>query len=368
MSIQEKVKLIQGGKFEGSSITNGKIYHDLPFEKLGKIRSHRGNTRGRINQILDIVDVKGKTVLDIGCNVGGISLGMAEAGASYVMGVDYDKESIDIAVEATKELEFTNANFDCENIDINSLKDIKNYDIIIWLSQWQWMVKQYGLDIAKDMLFEVSRKCEVLVFDSASDDGMARIKGSTQDDIENWLLENTCFDTIIRYKGLPGWLNRDLFICSNPVKRIKDRHIAASSIIERISRNEIKKTYKLSNIWMVKRESEFLTALKDSIHFPKLIETGDNYIVMSYCGRPGKVTKDMETQTSEILKALEIAGIKHRDIRSGNLLSLNGILYLIDFGLSIWITETDTPFLSAKRFRKESNTDSSAINEFFKSL
>jgi serine/threonine protein kinase len=92
---------------------------------------------------------------------------------------------------------------------------------------------------------------------------------------------------------------------------------------------------------MVKREEEALTRLKNYEHFPKLLSTGDNFIDISYCGTFQKGLDN--NQCFEILKSLKEAKIIHRDVIPKNLLTKNGIVYLIDFGWCIFDDEQDTP-------------------------
>ncbi|WXG43017.1 MAG: METTL5 family protein [Promethearchaeati archaeon SRVP18_Atabeyarchaeia-1] len=62
-------------------------------------------------------DVEGKQVVDLGCGVGILSIGAAMMGASRVVGVDIDKDSIKVAVQNMKSLgarvEFISGSIDC---------------------------------------------------------------------------------------------------------------------------------------------------------------------------------------------------------------------------------------------------------------
>ena len=356
--IDDKIKSIKGRKYNGSSLRDGKLYHDLPFKSLDSFKSHRSKTRQRIEQITSLVDVYEKYIVDIGCSVGGISLGMVENGAELVDGIDYDINSIEVAREASTSLGFSgNTSFSVENIDLNLIKAIDNIDIVLWLSQWMWFVKQYGLEVGKQALFEISKNNKILVFESAADDAMAAIKGSTQDDIKKWLYENTCYNVIEEHDSVGGWHDRKLFICKDSVFKIKDKWHASMSVIDRISPNKIKKTFKQKNLWAQEREVRALKRLKDSKHFPTVLEDGNGYIIMQYAGRENMLTKDLMPQVKEIMSDLKKVKIKHRDIRAENLLVLNGNLSLIDFGWCVFDDEQDTPVESSPRIRASLNAD-----------
>jgi len=362
MEIENKINNIKGKKYEGSSLQAGKLYHDLPFEGLENFRKHRSRTRQRIDQIVKLVNVKDRSISDIGCSVGGISIGMAMNGARKVSGFDHDKESIEVAISASKHLGLNNARFYPVNIDLDFIKNMKEVDIVVWLSQWMWFVKQNGIEVGKEALFEISKKAKTLVFESAADDGMAAIKGSIQDDIEKWLYENTIYEKIEKNKGVGGWHDRNIFVCSNPVLVIKNKWVASNSIIERVSRYKIKKNFKQKSIWMKERETKALKRLEKYNHFPKVFEEGDDYIIMEYVGRQNMLKQEMISQVNEIMSALEIERIKHRDIREENLVVLNGVLYLIDFGMCIFDDEEKIPdIVTSRRFDFANNMDKENI-------
>lgn len=365
MEINDKIKNISGRKYAGSSLQDGKLYHDLPFKGVEGIRAHRSKTRERIEKIISLIDVKDKYIVDLGCSVGGISIGMVEGGAGLVDGIDHDAESIEVADSVSTMLGFgMKTKFFVENIDMDLIKTIKA-DIVLWFSQWMWFVKQYGLEAGKQALFELSKNNRMLVFESAANDGMAAIKGSTQDDIEKWLNENTVYDTIERHEGTSGWHKRDIFVCKDPVVKVKNKWIASNSIIERIAPDKIKKTFKPKSMWMKDREVEALKRLGKYKNFPSIIEVGADYIIMEFVGRQNQIKKEMIPQVKDVMKALEIERIKHRDIREENLVAMNGKLSLIDFGLCIFDDEKVIPSIkTSTRFDLANNMDRENIIKF----
>ncbi len=367
MTLEEKITNIKGRKYGGSSTKDGKLYHALPFEEFANFRRHRGGTIERINNIARLTGVEGKSVLDLGCSVGGISFGMIQKGAKSVLGIDYDTESIEVANEVKAMKGYSNIEFRNQDITIELIKGLPTFDVIICLSQWMWIVKQKGMEYAKDLLFEISKKADMMIFESAANDGMARIKGATQEDVEKWLHECTCYERIKRHPSTKGWMNRSIFVCSRPWFYIESTRRAASSIVERISRDKIKKMYRKvpkDCRWMQEREVKALKLLEKYDSFPKVLEEGEGYIVMNYIGRRIKFGfVRYREQAMKILEEIREVGIIHRDINRKNFLLLNGKLYLIDFG---WCVFKDEDITKARTHRNlPTGTDEELFNRYF---
>jgi len=359
MLVKDKIKMIKGKKYAGSSLRDGKMYHDLPFEGLNSFKSHRSKTRDRIEQIKRLVDVKRKSILDLGCSVGGISLGMIEAGASMVTGIDYDNESIEVARESAKELGYYDRmTFTKENINIEMVKTFSlsgGYDIIIWLSQWMWCVKQYGITESKQLLFEVSHHAPIMIFESAADDGMAKIRGATQADIKKWLYKNTVYRTIEEHDSVGGWQDRKLYVCTEPMINYSNRKVNTSSVLDRISPDKIKKRFVKPRKHLLHQEVKALKKLEKFEHFPKVLEVGEDYFVMTYAGHP--IDRNAGEQVDEIMDALDKTGISHNDIRVENFL-WNDRLMLIDFGKCTFEDED-------KKFRIHQQKDKAEIKKIW---
>jgi len=218
MSIEDKVNAIVGRRYMGATTRDKVMYHDLPFPGLNKFKGRRRYTRERFEQIARVVDVKEKNILDLGCSVGGIALGMVEKGAKFVTGIDFDVEGLEVAKEAAKILGYNKkTDFRTATIDLELIKELPEYDIIIWLSQWHHSVRQKGVSYAKELLYEVSKKAKVLVFDAESRTRMTR--HATQEDVEKWLRESVIYRKIEKYEPIGGWDKRFLFVCSKPMER-----------------------------------------------------------------------------------------------------------------------------------------------------
>ena len=87
----------------------------------------------RIQQVLDKLDLKGKRVLDMGCNEGFFSLKMEESGAS-VIGIDIDEHRIEKA-NFIKNLLKPKANIEYKNLDIYSseFERVDKFDLCLCL-------------------------------------------------------------------------------------------------------------------------------------------------------------------------------------------------------------------------------------------
>jgi serine/threonine protein kinase len=89
------------------------------------------------------------------------------------------------------------------------------------------------------------------------------------------------------------------------------------------------------------READFLLKINGECS-PKLISIGDGWIDLEYCGEELNIINlphNWQDQINKIDLTLKHFKIIHRDIKPGNLLVKNKILYLIDFGWSIYEDE-----------------------------
>ena len=212
--IKELANKIPGRKYAGSSIIPGKLYHDLPFDEFKELSAHRTQTLPRWDLFKDKVDFNNKRIIDIGCSAGAFSLLVAKAGAKEVTGYEQDEESLVLANLASQKMNL-NVNFVKANIDLDFIKKLPEVDVVICLSVFMWFRKFYGENISNRMLYEISKKAEILIFEvAAENDGMAPIDGLKQDQIKDVLLiPNTVYSKIKDLGFVHGWHNRHIFIC-----------------------------------------------------------------------------------------------------------------------------------------------------------
>ncbi len=335
-SIDTLVSNIHGKQWDGSSIKDGKLYHNLPFLGFDTIKSHRTETQLRWDRISKYIPA-GKTILDLGCNVGAFSILASLAGASKVVGIDYDEQSLQIAKYVVNRMELKNIEFRCEEINSKLIEELGVFDVTLWLSQWMWLVKKLGMDEAKRLLYKMSKKSGFMIFESAANDGMAGIKAMTQKEIENIFRSNTCYSMVKNIGNTKEWYDRDILVGRKGITRWK----GYTARIKRLDNNTIRKVFKPEYTWMVKREEEVLKRLNGYNNFPKLISVENEYIDMTYCGNNKKLLS--REQCMKILSALKEMKIVHRDITPKNLLVKEEMVYLIDFGWCLFDGETESP-------------------------
>jgi len=323
-------------KIPGSSVNKGYLYHDFAFPDRFKFNAHRNNSIIRLKKIKNHIPIKNTRILDLGCSNGALSLPFGLLGATKVIGIDYDKQAIRVANAMKDKYKIKNVNFINQKIEPNNL-NLPEVDTIIWLSNWMWLVKEYGLETGLDMLYNIPYKtrAEFMVFESAADDGQAAIKNISQKDIESFLKLNTPYQKIknigpFRDKWRAKGKERLVFICSEPKMIYKGK----GSVIRRINRNTVRKTFDNQTLWAMENEIKCLKRLKKFKYFPTIKKIGSNWYETNYCGEP--ITKINQLKNIRtIVNILKQNNICHRDINPLNILELNGQLSLIDFGWAV---------------------------------
>lgn len=321
-------------KIPGSNTRKGWLYHDFNLpDHFPNV--HRRNTKARLEHLKPHLDFTGKRVIDLGCSSGGITLGIACMGADHVYGADYDADMLEIAKAMATNHQIFNASFHNQRIpDTPHLK--KNHfphaNILVWLSQWMWCAKDYGLQEAKHLLYALPKNIGVvnMIFESAADDGKAPLfKGATQEDIYNFLIDWSPFSNIRKIGPFPdGWQKREVFVCDSPEYKWGGR--LGKATVERVKADRIRKTWPKERIWARNNELKCYKRLKGNDFFPQLLDQGEDWLELSWAGSMVRVPHHLD-QLEWVTDALLNAGIYHRDINWQNLSVVDGVLKLFDF-------------------------------------
>lgn len=333
-------------RVDGSAICQGWLYHNYALPERG-LKAHRTRTERRVHLLKRNLPIKGAGILDIGCSSGGVSLGLALLGASSVVGIDYDVNAIRVARAVAEKYDIDNVAFEaCSMFDYQ----YPRMDIIIWLSQWMWVVKEKGIDYGKDLLFEIPTKVEAqyMVFESAADDGMAAISGMSQDKIAGFLRECTPFAEVASIGAFrDGWRSsgkeRIVYVCSKPITRWQ----GYQAVVTRSDRTTVIKTFSPEYLWAKDIEVNCLRKLQKYKCVPTIVDEGDDWIKMQWVGWPVTHAEQLQ-QLPEIARILRDEQIIHRDICPENLLFSKGQLHLIDFGWAI-VEGVEPPVLPPSR-------------------
>jgi len=116
-------------------------YHSINIHNININGQRRPNLR--IKEIIKHYDFEDKTVMDLGCNIGGMLLHLPKIKKG--VGVDFDKTCVDCGNYITDILKFNDISFYKYDLNDYSIKEhiellnIKNLDIIFLLSLGSWI-------------------------------------------------------------------------------------------------------------------------------------------------------------------------------------------------------------------------------------
>jgi SAM-dependent methyltransferase len=320
-------------RVEGSATRTGWLYHDYALPERHR-NVHRSNTTARLEFLSRHRPIAGLSVLDIGCSTGGLSLGLAALGARHVVGIDHDGVAISVARAVAEKYGLNQTEFLQGPLPGTPLPQA---DLILWLSQWMWSVKQHGLEAGKRLLFQLPAEtgASVMIFESAAEDGKAAIAGCTQDDIARFLREWSPF-TVVSDLGAfqDGWRlsgkERIVYECAEPRLEWQGKQ----ALIRRVSAEAVVKTYRPEARWARVNETACLRRLAGHPNVPRLLDEGEDWLMIEWAGPRATAAAPLH-QLDDIVSGLRTAGVVHRDLNPLNLHCRDGQLFLIDFEWAI---------------------------------
>ncbi|MDB3996340.1 class I SAM-dependent methyltransferase, partial [bacterium] len=159
----------------------------------------------RIKPVLDLLNLQGQRVLDIGCNEGFFSMKIAEM-ASYVMGGDIDKLRIKKAKFVQSIIKSKNLDFDVMDIYSSKFKKLDSFDLCICMGFLHRIPDPFTAVTA------IAAKTDTVLFEWKSlkhglhDEAYAYFsqKGVDEDDYygtEYWLLSYVALESILKRQG-----------------------------------------------------------------------------------------------------------------------------------------------------------------------
>lgn len=317
----------------------GMLYQDFPWQPLAELPAYRHSTANRVNAITGAVDVRDKTVADVGCANGAIAIGIAKAGARSVIGYDANPVEIKVAKEASLALGIPNVRFKIFEVMKNPATVLGACDVMIYLSVWKWIAFRHGITAAIDTLAELSDQCNVMIFESGLTGTGVDLVDFKREDVLPMLSKHTNF---VKFESRmfdrdDMNVDREMFICT------RHRHF--------------KKIFRWDLKWQLTREILFYERLEnvpgvlDVIAFGKM-KDGTAYIIFPLCVPILKALKSNMTtlaiitgQLRETIAAIKEHGVVHRDITIDNIVwnPETRRACLIDFGWSRFDHEKDSP-------------------------
>ena len=166
--IEDLLSKLPGSSLDYGGSHGGKLYQDYPWAPLDVLPAHRTSTAHRLAFILSALPdgVNGKRVLDVGCANGALTIGLAKAGADAT-GWDVNQGDLEIARWATSQYEWPHFNVPRFGFGDIAVKDVTEpWNVILYLSVWKWVVRQWGLKAARNTLRTLAWHSGTLLFES----------------------------------------------------------------------------------------------------------------------------------------------------------------------------------------------------------
>ena len=190
--------------------------YELPFgvqTAPGRQTSHGKNLikLARLQPLFDIIGLKDKNVLDVGCNEGFFSMHMARADAS-VLGIDIDEKRITKAQFIRDTLKGGDVRFQLMDIYSQAFRDLPRFDLCLCLGFIHRVPDPFSA------LAALSERTDMIIFEwkalkfGPHDDAFAYFSPKAIDDAdyygtEYWLLSYTALERIMRRLGF-GYFHR----------------------------------------------------------------------------------------------------------------------------------------------------------------
>lgn len=180
----------------------------------------------RLKQIQRNINLKGKTVLDLGCSGGYFSINLAKD-AKQVVGVDADKEIIHQNKELVRRLGINNVEFFHAALTPKYIKSLPEYDVVLFLSVFHHMLatsdayswnSNKSSEEAFEALLAIRKKARMLVFEMGyPDEGYdwsSKLSFMSPDPV-SWVMSNIFGDEFTvevlpppALRGVIGWVRR----------------------------------------------------------------------------------------------------------------------------------------------------------------
>ena len=205
MSIRDRIQHVVDAVQFRYDVFPALSYQPLPWLGLKKAKRGTG-TEARWAAIEAMLgDTAIGSALDIGCNTGYFCFSLAASGIP-TLGVDRDERFLRIAQYAARRLKSPGIGFCRMDLTPDTIRLLPQVDLVLLLSVWHHWVRDYGLEVASEMLAAVwSRSQKVLFFESGEAEmpaefGLEMLKSSPRPWLEDYLYA-ICANAEVRWLG-----------------------------------------------------------------------------------------------------------------------------------------------------------------------
>jgi len=145
------------------------IYQPLPValfkdkERIKYFTQRNRSAKRVVDSRSKLIDLKGKSVLDVGCNIGYFAWNHLDKFKTYT-GIDNDLVCIQIANLIKREIGREDLLFKCSSIQ-ELQKKSKKYDVCLFLSVYHHLIHACGYIEARKILQKISEISKELYFD-----------------------------------------------------------------------------------------------------------------------------------------------------------------------------------------------------------
>jgi len=166
MSIPELIKRVGAGQYkDGSSLTQGTMYHPIPFPEYQTVPVHKSQCREELRAIENCYDFRGKTVLEVGSAGGYFTFNIAKK-AYYVIAFEADKSVCDVTNAIRAEKEYHNISFINKPFKLMDASRLR-VDVVLMLNVHMWIHKQEGWDKTKWIMEAIANNRSTIFFQTA---------------------------------------------------------------------------------------------------------------------------------------------------------------------------------------------------------
>ncbi len=209
-------------------------YRYQPNPGRERARRRTESTLSRLGAIQSHIPESARSVLDIGCNTGFMSVSLSAE--RLVVGTESSKKLVATATNSARSMNCGNVAFIHHVLTPDSVKDLPVFDAVLFLGVWHHLPKSHSLEESVSILSELWQRTNVVLYFEAGD-GPAELlrqylnlkKVDATSYLYRTLLDHTCPGSLISEIGAfsEGESRRQKRLSQRPVfsvTRVDARH------------------------------------------------------------------------------------------------------------------------------------------------